>query len=53
MSLHDLRVGLSLSLGIFAATLTRELHTHTIDTGSHMLDSGELDLQLGFWRDSM
>lgn len=53
VSLHDLGIGLSLSLGILASTLARELHTHTIDTGSHMLDSGELYLQLGFWRDGM
>jgi len=49
VALHDLSVGLSLSLGILAATLARELHTHTIDTRSHMLDSGQLDLELGFW----
>ena len=49
MALHDLGVGLSLSLGIFSSTLARELHTHTVDAWSHMLDRGELDLELGLW----
>ena len=49
VTLHDLSIGLSLSLGIFATTLAGELHTHTIDTRSHMLDCGELDLEFGLW----
>jgi hypothetical protein len=48
MALHDLSIGLSLSFRIFgSSTLSRELHTHTIDTRSHMLDGGEFDLELG------
>ena len=54
VTLHYLSIGLSLSLGIFGpTTLARELHTHTVDTRSHMLDSRELYLELGLWRDSM
>jgi hypothetical protein len=48
VSFHDLSIGLSLSFRIFgSSTLSRELHTHTIDTRSHMLDGGEFDLELG------
>ena len=47
MALHDLSLGLSLSFRIFGSSaLSRELHTHTIDTRSHMLDGSELDLEL-------
>jgi hypothetical protein len=54
VSFHDLCIRLALSLRIFgSATLTRELHPHTIDTWSHMLDRRELDLELRLRRDSM
>lgn len=50
MALHDLSIGLTLSLRIFrATTLTRELHPHTIDTRSHMLHRSQLDLKLRLW----
>ena len=54
VTFHDLGIGLSLSLGVLgSATLTRELHTHTVDTRSHVLDRCEFDLEFGFWRDCM
>ena len=48
VSFHDFSIGFTLSFCIFgSSTLTRELHTHTIDTGSHVFDRCELDLELG------
>lgn len=50
MSFHDLGISFTLSFCIFGSTsLTRELHTHTVDTWSHMLDGGEFDLEFGLW----
>ncbi len=54
MTFHDFCIRLTLSFCIFwSSSLARELHTHTVDTRSHMLDGCELDLELRFRWDRM
>jgi len=51
MPLHDLGIGFSGTFARCAASsLTVHLHTHTVDTWSHMFDGRELNLQLRFRR---